>query len=142
MGVLTVVAAFALVVVALVWWLRHTFVVVSVSGRSMEPTLTDGQWVVARRAGLSRIRRGDVVIVSTPPDRPDGDRYLIKRVFAMPGDPVPRARVPRLRDLPDETVPADQLVLLGDNPPLSLDSRQLGLIPAERLLGVLPRYRT
>jgi signal peptidase I len=36
-------------------------------------------------------------------------------------------------------VPAGQLVLLGDNHFLSYDSRSVGYIPADRLVGVVLR---
>ena len=137
---LTIVGGCA-VVVAVLWWLRRSYVLVAVSGRSMEPTLRNGQRVLARRVGLRRLRHGDVVVLYPPAGGPHGDGLVIKRVLALPGDPVPRARVPKLRDLPDERVPPRQLVVLGDNPGWSMDSRQLGLFPADRLLGVVPRLR-
>lgn len=65
--------------------------------------------------------------------------WLLKRVVAVPGDPVPRYHVPALRDTPESLVPRGRLVVLGDNPPASLDSRQFGYLPQERLLGVVVR---
>jgi signal peptidase I len=138
---LTIIGALALVTVVLLW-LRRAYLLVSVSGRSMEPTLRSGQRVLARRTDLLRVRRGDVVVLYPPPDAPDEEVLLVKRIFAMPGDPVPPARVPKLRDLPDGRVPPAHLVVLGDNPPWSLDSRQLGLFPADRLVGVLVKHRS
>ena|SRR5690349_14071214 len=132
-GVLVTAAVVALL------WMRRRYLVVHVTGRSMEPTLTDGQRVMARRTRLGRVRTGDVVVLEPPPGSPTGDGLLVKRVFALPGDPLPRARVPKLRALADEHVPPDSLVVLGDNPSWSVDSRQLGLFPADRLLGVLVR---
>jgi signal peptidase I len=137
---LMVIGAFALVA-AIVWWLRRSYVLVHVSGRSMEPTLTNGQRVPARRTGLRRVRHGDVVVLYPPPGTSYGEGLLVKRILALPGDPVPRARVPMLRDLPGEHIPPDHLVVLGDNPAWSMDSRQLGLFPADRLLGVVLRHR-
>jgi signal peptidase I len=136
---LVALAAVAAAVVAGLVWVRRRYVVVHVSGRSMEPTLTSGQRVFARRARLDGVRGGDVVVLAPPPGSPGGDGLLVKRVFALPGDPMPRARVPKLRAVPGERVPAGSLVVLGDNPALSIDSRQLGLFPAERLVGVLVR---
>ena len=40
---------------------------------------------------------------------------------------------------PAETVPPGKLVVLGDNAARSFDSRQIGYIPADRLLGVVRR---
>ncbi|MET9295509.1 S26 family signal peptidase [Streptomyces sp. NPDC003077] len=65
-------------------------------------------------------------------------RWIIKRVAAAPGDPVPRASVPALATAPEERVPPGRLVLLGDNPGASLDSRQYGYFPIARVLGTVP----
>lgn len=132
----------ATAMVAVVVYARSRYLLVHVTGRSMEPTLADGQRVVARRATLRNLGPGDVVVLAPPPGSPMGDGLLIKRVFALPGDPLPRARVPKLRAVPGEHVPDSSLVVLGDNPSMSIDSRQLGLFPADRLLGVLVRRTT
>jgi signal peptidase I len=42
-------------------------------------------------------------------------------------------------DLPERLVPPGKLVLLGDNPEWSYDSRQVGYFPGERLLGIVVR---
>lgn len=70
-------------------------------------------------------------------------QWLIKRVAAAPGDPVPRPTVPALAHTADGRVHPGRLVLLGDNAAGSFDSRQLGSFPADRVLGVviLPRPR-
>lgn len=39
----------------------------------------------------------------------------------------------------DARVPAGKLVVLGDNPESSMDSRSLGYVPGDRLLGVVTR---
>jgi hypothetical protein len=39
-------------------------------------------------------------------------------------------------------VPPDRFAVLGDNAANSLDSRKIGYIPAERLLGVMVRQLT
>ncbi|WP_255950028.1 S26 family signal peptidase [Streptomyces odontomachi] len=45
--------------------------------------------------------------------------------------------------LPDDVscghVPPGRLVLLGDNPGVSFDSRHLGCLPCERVLGTVVR---
>ncbi|WP_433201458.1 S26 family signal peptidase [Dactylosporangium sp. CS-047395] len=112
------------VVLALVVWLRRAFLVVTVTGRSMTPTFEPGDRVLARRG---RARTGDVVIVGP-------GRLVIKRLAALPGEPVPRDRVPALADVPEATVPAGKMVLLGDAAESS-DSRQLGYFDADRIVG-------
>jgi signal peptidase I len=66
--------------------------------------------------------------------------WLLKRVVAVPGDPLPRDHIPALRDTPESLVPQGYLIVLGDNPPASLDSRHFGYLPRDRLLGVVVRH--
>lgn len=139
-------AAFAL--------LRRRLVVVTVRGTSMEPSYHDGDRVLVRR-NLTPAR-GQVIVVEQPtmddlwcdPPQsavtagggwPDGRSWMIKRVAALPGDPVPRELVPALAEVMEERVPPDRLVLLGDNRHASFDSRTVGYFPAERVLGVVLR---
>ncbi|MCT2590613.1 signal peptidase I [Streptomyces sp. N2-109] len=118
-------------------YLRRTFVVVAVQGSSMAPTLQDGERVVVRRRLLTQLRRGDVVVLR-PPDPsgvPAGDPpttgWNIKRVAALPGDPVPEESTGAL---PGTHVPPGSLVVLGDNSH-SIDSRHRGFFSGERVLG-------
>jgi signal peptidase I len=62
---------------------------------------------------------------------------MIKRVVALPGDPVPRRDVPTLADVAEDRVPNGMAVLLGDNQSASFDSRAFGYFPLERILGVV-----
>ncbi|MFJ2031607.1 S26 family signal peptidase [Streptosporangium sp. NPDC087985] len=134
-----------LVLVAGVLWARRRYVVVTVDGTSMAPTLTGGDRVLVRRRRIEQVSRGDVVVLEPPlddtgryapgPPGADGRHWNIKRVAALPGDPVPEGiaagdGVSR--------VPSGTVVVLGDNPD-SIDSRQRGFFPAERLLGVALR---
>ncbi|MFG3552364.1 S26 family signal peptidase [Streptomyces sp. NPDC047725] len=118
---------------------RRGLVVVTVRGTSMEPAYRDGDRALARR-GVTPAR-GDVVVAARPAfthgaEGPEtraefpahNEMWLIKRVAAIPGDLVPGG-----------WVPPGQLVLLGDNPANSLDSRQVGYFPADALLGVVLR---
>jgi signal peptidase I len=125
---------------------RRRLVVVEVAGPSMEPVLSSGDRVLVRRARLSELRPGLVVVVEMRPDtggpeRPPGHReWLIKRVAALPGDRLP-VGVPSPGPGPDHggVVPPGTFVLLGDNAAWSHDSRTIGCVPAERLLGVMIR---
>jgi signal peptidase I len=114
-------------------WLGRRFVVATVRGSSMEPTFHPGDRVLARRRRTPSV--GDVVVVR-PPDR---SGFMIKRVFAVPGDPVPRALFPALADVAEAAVPPGQLVLLGDNEPVSDDSRRLGYFALDGVVGVALR---
>jgi signal peptidase I len=125
---------------------RRQITIVSVTGQSMEPTLTAGDRVVVRRARLRSVRAGQLVVfeapsndsggwTSDPPGRDLSRFWLIKRAAAVPGDPVPDGLPDALAS--DTTVPNGKLVVLGDNPARSIDSRRLGYIPGERLLGTV-----
>lgn len=132
-GVVGVVVLVLLVVLVLV--LRARFLTVTVRGRSMEPALRHGDRVLVRRSPLARVRPGRLVVVAAAPGL--GMKWMVKRAAAVPGDPVPRAEVPALATRPEPVVPPGQLVVLGDNRPISLDSRRLGYVPARQLLGVV-----
>ncbi|WP_181772412.1 S26 family signal peptidase [Amycolatopsis pittospori] len=127
------------VIVAAVVWLvtlRRRLIVVTVHGVSMEPTYVAGDRLLVRRSRLERVRAGQVVVVQGGPGKP-GDPTagrLVKRAVAVPGDPVP-SQIP----VPGDVVPAGNLLVLGDNPARSNDSRRLGYIPADALIGVVLR---
>src|SRR6185436_5533155 len=71
---------------ALVAWLRRRFVVIDVDGRSMQPTLHEGDRVLVRRRPLQHIRTGDIVIVQNPGRRNLAEQdWVIKRAVAVPG---------------------------------------------------------
>jgi inner membrane protease subunit 1 len=99
-----------------------------IAEESMEPTLSEGDWVV----GLKRpkgIRRGDVIVFEHP--RQAGFD-LVKRVGA-----APRGRIH------GRTMSADELWVESDNPvDGSVDSRILGPIPLDLVRArVLARYK-
>jgi signal peptidase I len=123
----------------------------------MEPGLRDGAVVLARRlrgrAGGSgripgrrggsagrRLRVGQVVVL--PVQLPygarvvgpvaDGDGLWVKRVAALPGDPVPDG-VPGCPG----RVPPGRMALLGDNAAVSTDSRTVGLVPVDVVVAVV-----
>jgi len=137
-------------VVSTVAVLRRRLFVVTVHGGSMEPSLHEGDRLLARRATVARIRPGDVVVLERPDDdlrwtRPAARRVtaaaalLIKRVAAVPGDPPPRGAAPALATHPERLVPRGHLVAFGDNYQHSLDSKQIGYFPEDRLVGVVLR---
>jgi len=95
---------------------------VVVAGDSMAPTLLDGDRLLAlaRPWGIpARPAVGDIVAV-TDPRRPD--RVLVKRVASV--------------EWPDGTI-----VVLGDSPDASTDSRHFGAVPIGTVIGrVVHRY--
>jgi len=126
---------------------RRTLRVVEVHGESMEPGLRSGDRVLVRmlrpgRPGPSwgRVRTGDIVVISRvgPGEGvtlDGGTNLVIKRAAAVAGDPVP----PGFEALGETRVPPGRLLVLGDNPSCSTDSRQWGLLPESRITGVVLR---
>ncbi|MFG1948726.1 S26 family signal peptidase [Nonomuraea sp. NPDC048826] len=124
----------AALLLALAVRLRRTYAVVRVDGSSMTPILADGDRLLARRVRADGLSRDEIVIVRSP--LPIGGPYLIKRIVALAGDPVPNAVRPAV---PDDRVPYGQVVLLGDNPAASYDSREHGYFRAADVLAVTIR---
>ncbi len=129
----------------------HLFVIqVSiVKGHSMEPCLHDGDRLVVDRVSYSvgRIERGDLVVLRYPRD-PSLD--FVKRIVAVPGDRVAMQHgvllvngaaaddygcIEDVQDLPERVVPDGHVFVLGDNRPISCDSREFGLVPLALLKG-------
>ncbi|KAF4408028.1 MULTISPECIES: S26 family signal peptidase [Streptomyces] len=137
--------------VAALRWIRRNITVVRVVGPSMRPVLREGDKVIARRVHASALRTGDVAVLHTATGlrmtTGSAVRHLpvIKRVAALPGDPVPeaiRTRLPAPEALPG-TVPAGCLLVLGDNPEQSVDSRDYGLLSLDTVEGrVVRKLRT
>lgn len=143
--------ALLLVPLGVLCWVRLRYVVVTVEGRSMEPTLRDGDRLVVRRTRGRSVRRGQIVVyrddlseishlgdlgaeVPAIAEIPEGiSLWVVKRAVAVGGDPSSIAG----RD--GEPVPAGYLVVLGDAPDHSFDSRDFGYLRAERVMGVMVR---
>lgn len=129
----------------------------AVSGHSMDTTLHDADRVLVNKLSyrLHDPRRGDVVVLKTIEGA--GERDLIKRVVALPGETVeyrscalyidgrqlvepyldPQVVTPTFcgDDQPALLVPADHVFVMGDNRGGSKDSRALGPISYDDLIG-------
>ena len=106
---------------------RRRLLVVTVAGTSMIPILQPGDRLLVLRHGA--VHRGSVVVAMPP--RPVGP--VVKTVVAVPGDAVPdsvRGRVP------DVTVPAGKLVLLGTHD-TAADSRTWGFFALDDVVGIV-----
>jgi signal peptidase I len=121
-----------------------------VSGRSMEPLIQSGEYVLINTFAfrVGRPRRGEIVAF-----RHEGDarEVFIKRVIGLPGDRIriDRGRVyvngtkqdePYVQDaddrsLPGVLVPQSSVYVLGDNRANSEDSRAFGPVSDDRLIG-------
>ncbi|MEV6964525.1 S26 family signal peptidase [Hamadaea sp. NPDC051192] len=134
--------------------LRRRLLIVTVDGHSMLPAYAPGDRLLVRRTPADRVRPGMPVVFRSPAGTPElstiadvadssrvrrmlpDDRLLVKRVVAVAGDPVP-ARL----SIADEhaRVPPGSLVVLGDNPAVSYDSREFGFLDAALVVGVAVR---
>ncbi|MFF3330703.1 S26 family signal peptidase [Streptomyces sp. NPDC002888] len=140
--ILTFVLPGASALAAALWWCRRNLVVVTVEGMSMAPAMAHGDRLLVRRRRLHHVRVGDVVVLEPPLTGPyrtaatagaDGRIWNVKRVAALPGDPLPSG-VPG-----DRQVEPGTLAVLGDNRLDSIDSRQRGPFPAGSLMGIVIR---
>ncbi len=123
---------------------------VVVEGPSMRPTLLSGEWIVVNRLTyrVGAPQRGDVVVFLPPTNAQTDD--LIKRVIGLPGEMVEiregsvwinGARLEEIY-VSGTTYPEnawqlgeDDLFVMGDNRPISLDSRSFGPIRRSQVVG-------
>jgi signal peptidase I len=115
----------------------------------MEPCLHDGDRLVVDRVAYNfgDVSRGDVVVLRYPKN-PSVD--FVKRVVGLPGDHIAMRHgvllvngeaaedygcILDVQDMPDLVVPEHEFFVLGDNRPISCDSREFGLVPQELLKG-------
>ncbi|MEO7734529.1 MAG: S26 family signal peptidase [Kofleriaceae bacterium] len=127
---LTLAAALTAASAAVIAVARRRYLLVTVVGHSMAPTLHNGQRLLARRT--QRVRRADIIAFLPPPShRHDASLvYRVKRVIAIAGDPTP------VWLGADPRVPAGKLVVLGDNPD-SEDSRHYGYVDQAAIVAVI-----
>jgi signal peptidase I len=148
----------AVFVLVMVLWV--VFEVTVVFGPSMSPTLVNGEYTLDTKTYNVPVR-GDIVVFHEPgPGEQQID--VIKRVVGVAGDTVsvdngvatvdgrPEPGHPGVYAGVDSygpvTVPPGAVFVLGDNRPVSLDSRDRGPIPLSRVIGravavILPVWR-
>ncbi len=119
------------------------------AGPSMQPNLYAGFRVMMEKISyyLHEPQRGDIVVV----ERPIEEGNLIKRVIGLPGETIevrgghtfingepidePWGCIFGGQDQNPTQVPADSIFIMGDNRPASRDSREIGPVPIDSIIG-------
>ncbi|SEN59818.1 signal peptidase I [Amphibacillus marinus] len=155
----------ALKIIALVvflgWLIRLlVFATIEIDGPSMEPTLTRGERILIEKFSyqISEPARFDIIVFQATEEK-----NYIKRIIGLPGEKIVMEddqlyindqpiREPfltvqdysfnftndfRLNNLPGRhhVIPEDYYLVLGDNRINSTDSRSLGLIAKQQIIG-------
>lgn len=139
-----------IIIILMVYILSITQVV----GNSMSPTLKNGELLVVNKFKYRffDIERGDIISLSYA-----DTKYLIKRVIGLPGENIYiknsqlyindqatkenylskdlKYKDFYLSDLGYDKIPDDMYLVLGDNRVDSLDSREIGLIKKDEIIG-------
>lgn len=127
---------------------RYVCLLTYVQGKSMMDTLQGGEVLFALRYGLVKeIRRFDVVICRYP----DRKGYFIKRVIGLPGEMISMEedrvfidgealeenfqRRKTLRKMEEMELGADEYFVMGDNRPISRDSRRVGPLKKSQIIA-------
>ncbi len=133
---------------------KFLFSPIRVVGPSMNNTLLDGDIMILDKISyrFEDIKRSDIVVIKTD------DKYIIKRIIAIPGDTLEygnntlilngetkeepylsKGVVTEDFNLKEKTgytkVPEGYYFVMGDNRGESADSRMIGLIPEEKIEG-------
>ena len=141
-----------IIIIAVVLFIKAFIVTpIKVNGESMYPTLEEGDIMILNKTAyyFNDPKRFDIVVVDMP------DEYLIKRVIGLPGEHIEykdntlyvdgkkvkenfkhgKTEDFNIKELGSDTVPEDSYLVMGDNRENSLDSRELGFMKIDQLLG-------
>ncbi len=127
---------------------------------SMNPNLIVGDRILVSKLSVEfgTIHRGDIVVFRAPSNLVDAcgttpETYLVKRVIGLPGDHLYSqgntiyvnghvldqswAHIEPLgsRAITPTVVPQNRYFMLGDNEPISCDSRYWGTVPRSAITG-------
>ena len=143
-----------IVIVIILVLMIYVVSVTQVVGNSMYSTLNNGDVLILNKLKyrFSEVERGDIISLEY-----EDTKYLIKRVIGVPGDTISISDNTvyvngevyienyleedleyddfQLSSLGYQTIPADMYFVLGDNREDSLDSREIGLVSKDEVIG-------
>lgn len=143
-----------IVIVIILLLMIYVVSITQVVGNSMNSTLNNGDVLVLNKIKyrFTDIKRGDIISLEYA-----DTKYLIKRVIGIPGDTVSIKNNTlyingelyvenyldedlnyddfELSSLGYDKIPEDMYLVLGDNREDSMDSREIGLISKEQVIG-------
>ena len=137
------------VIIVLVVVLIRTFLFtpIKVNGDSMDNTLHNGDTMILNKITMkfNELERFQIVVIRTK------DTYLIKRIIGLPGETIeykdgklfinnkimndPYYNDGNTKDFDKVNIPKGYYYVMGDNRGISLDSRLIGVISKEDILG-------
>ncbi len=147
------IAISAIIIIPIRYYIAQPFVV---SGASMEPSFRDGEYLIVDEISyrFDKPQRGDVIIFRSPIEK---GRYLIKRIIGLPyetleifdnkiviinsdnpegfslGEDYVKNKV--LEEEKTIILGEKEYYVLGDNRPVSADSRIWGPLSKENIVG-------
>ncbi len=140
-------------IVVVLFLMIYVVSITQVVGNSMSPNYQNGEILVLNKFKYRffKIKRGDIVSLKYA-----NTKYLIKRVIGLPGDTIYIKNNIlyinnqeykedyikglnyddfNLTDLGYTTIPENMYFVLGDNRSDSIDSREIGLVKKEDIIG-------
>lgn len=139
--------ALTILIFAVIHFVIQTY---RVEGPSMQPGLTPDEYVLVNKAIylFHAPERGDVIVFHYPLDT---TRDFIKRIIGLPGDTITvdqtnvwvngvKLKEPYISSAANPTgrtwkIPSNVYFVMGDNRPVSDDSRDWGCVPKDYIVG-------
>jgi len=148
---------YILVIIAVILIANYVVTLQQNVGPSMQPTLNNGDALILNKTAykLGTVKRNDVIAFLY-----DGTKYLVKRVIGLPGERIDykdntlyidgKAYTEKflsndvitkdfsmedIKGCEDGTIPKNTYLVLGDNRTDSMDSRDIGVIEKDDIMG-------
>lgn len=148
---------YILVIIAVILIANYVVTLQQNVGPSMQPTLNNGDALILNKTAykIGAVKRNDVIAFLY-----DGTKYLVKRVVGLPGERIDYKdnvlyidgkaynenflsddvittdfEMEDIKGCEDGVIPENTYLVLGDNRTDSMDSRDIGVIKKEDIMG-------